>query len=212
MLFFYISFNLESTVELLSASFLHSIIEKGIRSHSAIYTGIIMANSLRDQLFQAGLVTEEQVTEAEKPKKKKLRTHKKNNPQQKPTIKKQKKSKKPQSDLAQFYQQRSSLERKEKQQENKEKQEAARLKKERRQKVGKLIKENALKEEEGEIRYNFVIGTSIKYMFVTEAHQEELSEGKLAITFLGGKKRLVPVDIAKKILEVDPEKIVILSE
>ncbi|MEE9352200.1 MAG: DUF2058 family protein [Thiotrichaceae bacterium] len=169
-----------------------------------------MANSLRDQLFQAGLVTEEQVTEAEKPKKKKLRTHKKNKPQQKPATKK--KSKKPQSDLAQFYQQRSNLERKEKQQEDKEKQEAARLKKERRQKVGKLIKENALKEEEGEIRYNFVIGTSIKYMFVTEAQQQQLSEGKLAITFLGGKKRLVPTNIAKKILEVDPKKIVILSE
>ncbi len=165
-----------------------------------------MANSLRDQLFQAGLVTEEQVTEVEKPKNKKPRTHKKSHPKPK------KKIKTPQSDLARFYQQRTNQERKEKQQAEKQRQEAAQLKKERRQKVGRLIKENALKEDEGEIRYNFVVGTSIKYLFVTETQQQQLSKGNLAITFLGGKKHLIPVETGKKILEIDPEKIVILSE
>ncbi|MEE9304220.1 MAG: DUF2058 family protein [Thiotrichaceae bacterium] len=171
-----------------------------------------MANSLRDQLFQAGLVTEEQVTKAEKPKKKKPRTQKKTNPRRKANVKNKKNSKAPQSDLAQFYQQRTHEERKEKQQEEKQRQEAAQLKKERRQKIGKLIKENALKEDEGEIRYNFVIGTSIKYLFVTEQQQQQLSEGILAITFLGGKKRLIPTETGKQILEIDPEKTVILSE
>ncbi len=171
-----------------------------------------MANSLRDQLLQAGLVTEEQVAEAEKPKKKKKYHAKKNNQHTTKSPKNKKKKKAPASDLASFYKQRTNLERKEKQQAEKEQQEASRLKKERRQKVGKLIKDNALKEEEGEIRYNFVIGTSIKYMFVTEEQQQLLSDGSIAITFLGGKKHLVPKDIAKEILEVDPEKIIILSE
>jgi len=177
-----------------------------------------MANSLRDQLLQVGLVTEEQVTEAEKPKKRKY-PNKKKSQHGSNTAKgsnaskpKTKKKKAPQSDLARFYQQRSNLERKEKQHIEKERQEANKLKKERRQKVGQLIKENALKEEEGEVRYNFVIGTSVKYMFVTEEQQKLLSEGTLAITFLGGKKRLVSMETAKKILEVDPDKKVIMSE
>ena len=164
-----------------------------------------MANSLRDQLFQAGLVTEDQVIEAEKPKKRKPQRHKKKPPRTQ-------KKKTPQSDLAHFYQQRSKQEQKEKQQAEKERQEAALLKKERRQKVGKLIKSHALKEEEGEVRYNFVLGTSVKYLFVTEAQQTQLSKGELAITFLGGKKRLIPANIGKEILSIDPNKIVILSE
>lgn len=176
-----------------------------------------MAGSLRDQLLQAGLVTEEQVTKAETEKKNRHKKrfqpqknhHNKSQKNQAP----KKKKKAPASDLAKFYQQRHNQERKEKQEIDKEKQEAAKQKKERRQKVGRIIRRHALKvTEEGEIRYNFVVGTNIKYMFVTEDQQQQLSEGKLAITFLGGKKTLIPAEVVPQIHEIDPEKIIALSK
>ena len=204
-----------------------------------------MANSIRDQLLQAGLVTEEQVTKAESDKQSRNKNRNRRKPHSqakgklgakgsnnaaksavrsaannatKNTAKRSAKKKKaPQSDLAKFYQQRSNEERKEKQEEEKLRQEAAKIKKERRQKIGKLIKENAIKtldqnsETEGEIRYNFVVGTNIKYLFVSEDQQQQLSEGKLAITFLGGKKMLIPSEIGKQILDIDPKKIVSMS-
>lgn len=165
-----------------------------------------MGISLRDQLFQAGLVTEEQVIEAEKPRKKKPQAHNKNKPKPK------KKKPAATSDLAKFYQQRTNQERKEKQEEEKQKQEAARLKKERREKVGKLVKAHKIDSDEGEIRYNFVVGKTVKYLFVTDQQLEQLSNGELAITFHSGKRVLIPNEIGKEILAIDPEKIVVLAE
>lgn len=165
-----------------------------------------MTTSLRDQLFQAGLVTEEQVKEAEKPKPRKPKTQH-NKKHSKP---KNKKPKQESSDLAKFYQQRENQERKEKQEEEQRKKEAAQLKKERRAKIGKLIKEHGINTDEGDLRYNFVVGKTVKYVFVTEEQQAQLSEGKLAITFLGGKRILIPHEIGKEVLAIDPEKIVIL--
>ncbi len=170
-----------------------------------------MANSLRDQLLQAGLVSEEQINKAENEKKRR-KTHAQNSKNKRAHSPKKQKKKTPTSDLAHFYQQRTQLERKEKQEANRHKQEAARLKKERRQKVGQLIKTHALNSDEGNIRYNFVIGTHIKYLFVTEQQQQQLSDGKLAITFLGGKKCLIPHAIGEEIKTIDPDKMVILAD
>ncbi len=159
-------------------------------------------SSLSDQLLKAGLVTEEQVKKAsEKPKKKAYKTHKK-------TI--QKKQKTEPTDLAQFYAERKKLENKEKQQAAQQKIEAARLKKENKLKIDKLISANLLNDDDAEIRYNFVVGTSIKYVFVTEQQQQELIDGKLAFTFLGSKRCLISLDTAKKIKTIDASKIVVI--
>ena len=161
-------------------------------------------SSLSDQLLKAGLVTKEQVEKAaEKPAPK----HKKKpfKAKQKPVSKK-----KEPSDLAQFYAERKTQENKEKQQEAQRKKEAARIKKETKAKVEKLISENILNDETAEIRFNFVVGTSIKYVFVTEKQQQSLIDGELAFTFLGSKRCLIPLAIAKEITTIDPAKIVII--
>lgn len=164
-------------------------------------------SSLSDQLLKAGLVTKEQVEKAaEKPKKHKPKVNKNNKKtNQKP------KAKKENSDLAQFYNQRASLERNEKQEAIKKKQEAARIKKETNNKINKLIKDNLLNVDEAEIRYNFVVGTTIKYLFVNEEQQQKLADGELAITFLGGKRALIPTTIAKEISTLNPNKILIIA-
>jgi len=161
-------------------------------------------SSLSDQLLKAGLVTEEQVKKAaEKPKHKSNKTHHKKAAHKKP------KTKKEPSDLAQFYGERKKQENKEKQAEAHKKKEAARIKKETNNKINKLITDNLLNVEEAEIRFNFVVGTSIKYLFVTEKQQQDLADGKLAITFLGGKRSLIPAEIGVEIQTLNPNKIVI---
>ncbi len=162
-------------------------------------------SSLSDQLLKAGLVTEEQIKKAaEKPKRKPQ-------PKQKKEIaKKAPKKQTEQSDLAKFYGERKQLENKEKQESALKKQEAAKLKKEMNDKTNKLISDNLLNDDTAEIRFNFVVGTSIKYLFVTEKQQNDLMDGKLAITFLASKRSLIPIEIARNIQEINPKKIVII--
>ncbi len=169
-------------------------------------------SSLSDQLLKAGLVTEEQVKKAaEKPKRHKPN---KSNANKSPKQKRPATNtpKKENSDLAQFYKERASLERTEKQEAERKKQEAARLKKETNDKVNKLLTNNLLNDEAAEVRYNFVVGTTIKYLFVNEEQQQKLADGELAISFLGGKRALIPIIIAKEITQLNPNKIVIIAD
>ena len=168
-------------------------------------------SSLSDQLLKAGLVTEEQVAKAaEKPKKKPKFNNNKKPPAGKNTfIKKKIKQKKEPSDLEKFYQERATTEKKEKDEAIRAKKEAIRIKKETNAKINSLVLANLLNDDAAEIRYNFVIGTTIKYLFVTEKQQQELVDGNLAITFLNGKRSLIPVKIGQEILKLNPNKIVI---
>lgn len=179
-------------------------------------------SSLSDQLLKAGLVTEDQVKKAaEKPKSshkpKKKFTGNRNNSgkkQNNTTNKKSSQNQKPKreaTDLEKFYKERSALERNEKQEAIRKKKEADRIKKETNGKINKLITDNLKNEDTADIRYNFVVGTTIKYLFVTEKQQEELADGTLAITFLGGKRSLIPSNIAKEITDLNPNKIVIIA-
>lgn len=168
-------------------------------------------SSLSEQLLKAGLVTEEQVKKAaEKPKKKKHSNKNFSKNQKAPNRKTNNKPKAEPSDLAQFYGERKKLENKEKQEETRKKKEAARIKKETNQKINKLISDNLLNDDAAEIRFNFVVGTSIKYLFVTEKQQQDLTDGKLAFTFLGGKRCLIPIKTANDIIALNPNKVVII--
>ena len=165
-------------------------------------------SSLSDQLLKAGLVTEDQINNAStKPKGFKSKALK---PAKQHKVKLQK-NKTEESDLALFYKQRSKLEQSEKQEQLRKKQEAAKLKKEINDKLNKLINDNLLNDDNADIRYNFVVGTTIKYIFVTEQQQKDLAEGVIAITFHHGKRALIPAKTAKEISQINPGKIVILN-
>ncbi len=165
-------------------------------------------SSLRDQLLKAGLVTEEQVKKAEtKPKKRKQKPNKKILPNKKQINKA--KPKRELSDLEKFYRQRSTAENKERQAEKKAKEEAARLKKERNIKISRLINENMLSSNDASERYNFVIGTKVKYIYVNKEQLEQLAQGQLALTFLKGKCRIISADTAQKIKEIDNKRLIV---
>ena len=175
-------------------------------------------SSLSDQLLKAGLVTEDQVKKAaEKPKAKRKPLGNKSNHNTKarptPTSKpaSSHKAKREVSDLEKFYKERSTLERNQKQEAARKKKEADRIKKETNDKINKLITANIKNDDAAEIRYNFVVGTTIKYLFVTDEQQQQLADGALAITFLGGKRSLIPIETAKEITALNPNKIVIIA-
>ena len=166
-------------------------------------------SSLSDQLLKAGLVTEEQIKKASAKPKRIIKTAPKPAEQNKARPQKNKSG---DSDLALFYKQRSKLEQSEKQEQIRKKQEAAKLKKETNDKINKLINDNLLNDDTADIRYNFVVGTTIKYVFVTEQQQKDLAEGVIAITFHHGKRALIPAKTAKEISQLNPGKIVILND
>ena len=171
-------------------------------------------SSLSDQLLKAGLVTEDQVKKAAekpKPKPKKKFTGNRHTPKRNHKPAPSQKPKREVSDLEQFYKERSALERNEKQEAIRKKKEADKIKKETNDKINKLITDNLKNDDAADIRYNFVVGTTIKYLFVTEKQQQQLADGSLAITFLGGKRSLIPIDTAKEIKALNPNKIVIMT-
>ena len=174
-------------------------------------------SSIRDQLLKAGLVTEEQVKKAEtKPKpsakkhQKPANKHAKSKPQSKKPAAPAKK--KELSDLELFYKQRESTEKAEQAEKDKARKEAARIRKLNRAKIGALIRDNMQNDDTADIRYNFVVGSSVKYLFVTEAQQELLSAGKLAIAFLGEKRCLISPEVGEQIKAIESSRIVILFE
>lgn len=172
-----------------------------------------MANSLQEQLLNSGAATEEQLQKAQEAKKRPKKQHRPkravtNKQQTKPKNKK----KQPASDLAQFYNQRTTFERKTKEEEEKKKKEAARLKKLNAKKVRKLLLDNLQNVDEAEIRYNFVVGTNIKYLYVTEAQQESLAKGELAITFLGGRRCLIPTAIIDDLRQLEQSKLIVVAK
>jgi len=165
-------------------------------------------SSLSEQLLKAGLVSEEQVKKAAEKTTRKSAAYKFKKTEK--SVKKKPKKKPAESDLAKFYSERKQLENKEKQEAKRKKEEAARIKKETNAKINKLIQDNLLNDDKADIRFNFVVGTNIKYLFVTEQQQRDLIDGKLAFTFLGGKRCLIPLATANEILALNPNKVVVI--
>jgi uncharacterized protein YaiL (DUF2058 family) len=160
-------------------------------------------SSLRDQLLKAGLVTKEQVKKSEtKPKR-----DKSNKKPQK--FAKKHKPKKERSELEMFYRQRSNSENKERQLAKKAKEEATQRRKERNIKISRLVNENKLTIDDANERYNFIVGTAVKYLYVNAKQLDQLAKGELALTFLKGKCCVISIDIAEKIKKIDNKRLVI---
>jgi len=79
--------------------------------------------------------------------------------------------------------------------------------------VKQLIETNKVDRSKGEIPYSFVYRKKIKKMFVGETEKNLLTAGRLAIVTLvvnneGRRFELVPVEVARKIAERDPETVI----
>ena len=81
-----------------------------------------------------------------------------------------------------------------------------------RSEVDDLVTKNRLKDTKGEIAYQFVDDKKVKRVFVTEAVRKELAEGDIGIVDLKGAYVLVSRDIALKVEDRCPERLVWLNE
>ncbi|HHJ18520.1 MAG TPA: DUF2058 domain-containing protein [Gammaproteobacteria bacterium] len=165
-----------------------------------------MINALQEQLLKAGLATEDQARKPRPPQTKKYSSRPKRKPSAKPRPKQ--KPQKQTSDLEAAYRARRRAEKAEA--EAKSRQAAER--KANRNKVKKLIAGHALKLDEDGVLYQFVVGKNIKKVYVTEAQRAQLIAGELAVTFLGGKRCVIPRAVADEIQSLDPQKMVVIHQ
>lgn len=185
-----------------------------------------MSNSIRDQLLKAGLITREQLDKATQPpaappaQKAPVGKRTGGNPALQPArtgptpkAVQQRRSEKPKenNDLARFYQARAELERNERAEQERLQREQAARRKQYREHIRSLILENLQNVDDAEIRYHFRVGDNVKSLYVTEAQQGALADGRLAITFLEGKRCLIPAAVARQIQELDPGKVMVLN-
>lgn len=151
--------------------------------------------SLQDQLLQAGLV--------DKKKAKKLKQEKrKESKGQKGHV---------QPDEAKVSAKRSLLEKAEHDRELNRQKQAKSVEKAIRAQIIQLIQMNRVDRQGGDIAYQFKDGSKIKKIYTTQRQQQELSNGRLAIAKLGENYELLPSPAAEKIMQRDPQVIVVLN-
>jgi len=74
--------------------------------------------------------------------------------------------------------------------------------------IAQMVKTNRQSKGNGDVAYNFTIGTKIERIHVSDKVREHLVAGRLAIVAHGGGFELVPRVIADKIAERAPDSVV----
>lgn len=157
--------------------------------------------SLQDQLLKAGLIDKKKATQVNKEKRKKSKV--------------ERRSKEQIIDETKASIQQSRVEKVERDRElNHQRQEEANKKAIAAQ-IKQLIQINKLKKVAGEVGYNFVDENKIKKLYITDALQNQLSLGRLAIVKLLEnniiKYELVPTAVAEKIALRDEKSVVLIN-
>lgn len=146
-----------------------------------------MGNSLQDQLLKANLANKKQ---AHKAKKQKHQARKKPGTNQREVVSAEQLQR----------QQAEKVERD--RQLNLQKQEEAKRKSVAAQ-VRQLIEGGRLSRKEGETPYQFVDGSSVRKIYVTETMYGQLVSGQLCIARLEARYEVVPKGVAEKIAQRD---------
>ena len=154
-----------------------------------------MGLSLQDQLMKAGIADKKQAKKAnqEKRVKRKKNKGKKTTPEINQTR---------QAQLAQAKRSRE-LNRQSKQEKEKQ---------EKLVQVKQLIQENRLDLRKYEDPYYFKVGKKIKKLYVNDEITQKLGIGQLAVVTLNSVYEIVPAKVARKILDRDPDSLVLLHK
>lgn len=157
-----------------------------------------MSMSLKDQLLKAGLVNEKQVKQSTKQKQKEARLEHKGQLQ------------KDNSQLEAMKQ--AQAEKVANDQALNQQQEEKKRKKAIAAEIKQLIVNSRLPRLDTEDYYNFVDHKKVKRIAVNELIREKLTKGILAIVSHEGYYEVVPKDIALKIKERNPQRVIVLNE
>ncbi|GJM09500.1 MAG: hypothetical protein DHS20C11_17760 [Lysobacteraceae bacterium] len=174
-----------------------------------------MAESLKDQLLKVGLITEEQ---AEKAAQKKHRgggrnSHAQRKRRAKPTRARNNENKTSDGDvsLSKAYALRSKVERQQAADEARKKAEDLKRRQEANRKMKKLIADASLNDKEATERRNYMYGSKIRHVYVTEAQQEGLVSGELGIIVYAGRAHIVNKQHYAEVEKIKPESAVFLA-
>lgn len=164
-------------------------------------------SSLQEQLLKAGLVDENKLKQATKEKQKNSKQSRK-----KTGKSQRKKAVAPPTDA-----QKRQAERVARDRELNEKRKQALDQKAIAAQVKQLIETNKVDRSKGEIPYSFVYRNKVKKMYIGETEKNLLAAGRLAIVTTvinheGRRFELVPMEVAQKIAERDPETIIELNQ
>lgn len=152
-----------------------------------------MANSLMDQLKKAGLVDKKKQQQAKKDQQKKERMKRNSN------IKGEDEARKLAKEAQQQKKERDLQLNLQRAQEAENTAITAQIK--------QLIESNRL-DDKGDIAYNFTHNNVVKRLYVSEAIQKQLGNGRLAIVLLDESYQVVPYPVAEKISQRDESRVI----
>ncbi|MCG8611011.1 MAG: DUF2058 domain-containing protein [Pseudomonadales bacterium] len=156
-----------------------------------------MAKTLQEQLLQAGLVDQKKAKQIKQQKRK----QKKQTPRGHEGV-----------DEVKLAAQKAREEKAEKDREkNRQLQAEAELLSLQAQ-VKQIIEMNRIARNDGEVGYQFTDGSKIKKIYVTEAQQNALAKGQIAIARLEDLYELIPKGAAEKISQRNADAIVLLNQ
>lgn len=156
-----------------------------------------MSTSLRDQLLQAGLVSQKQVKEVERRQQQQTRQ---------PVKQKQQKQTETSAHGAGKASQAEKTARD--QLLNRQRQEKANRKSLLAQ-IKQLLDQNRLPPVEGDDRYNFVDGNKIRYVAVNPVIRGQLTRGEIVVVRHEGRYYLVRAELASRIRDRDAHAVII---
>jgi uncharacterized protein YaiL (DUF2058 family) len=156
-----------------------------------------MSLSLRDQLLQAGLISEKQAKQAGKHKGQQRREQARDPAAAAAAAEQQR-----------LEQQKAAEAKAARDAELNRKQQDKIQQRERRAQVRQLIEQNLVPMTEGADYYNFVDGTKIRRIPVSDAVRERFGRGELAVVRSDGRYFIVTVAVAERIREREPHAVV----
>lgn len=171
-----------------------------------------MADSLRDQLLKSGIVKQVRdekrvaVPVAGRP------GNKGGKPRRAPGASRQQRSEKDQEgiDLARAYAIRAQTEASERKQAEQQAAEQSRLRRERKQKIQKLLEGRALNKAEADQPRNFEYSGKIRRVHVDAGQMQALNAGELGVVQHAGRYLLVSREIAEQVREIEPRQLALL--
>lgn len=156
-----------------------------------------MGNAFQDQLLKAGLVDKKKVKQAKKDQ------YKKTKQQGNKTTAEDKSTQLAKQAMAEKIERDREL--------NRQKKEEAERKAIQAQ-IRQLISSNAIAEQDGEIAYNFTDDGVVKKLYVDDATQRQIINGRLSIVRLDDSYKLVPTVVADKIAQRDASYLVLQND
>ncbi|MEN8168811.1 MAG: DUF2058 domain-containing protein [Pseudomonadota bacterium] len=145
--------------------------------------------SLQDQLLKAGLIDQKKAKKIEKTKHKQVKQKQKNKIE---TV-----------DEAKVAAQQAQTEKVERDRQLNQQRKDEAERKALTAQVRQLIEMNRQSTDKGDIAYSFTDGSLVKNLYVTEAQQKQLSNGRLCIIKLDAQYELIPTLVAEKIQQRD---------